>query len=788
MHDSLERTRPTLPPACAVERPRVVEALWRATQRTVTLVAAPIGYGKSRAAADALAGVPLRNIPDDATSLADVALAVAEAVAADAPGLHLAFAACARRAFASREPGNVFAAWLAEYIRGRAQTVAIDDLDAALRLPDVSPFLTTLVARAKADVRWILITRELGSLPVARWLAEGIATVPVDEGVLALRPDELRLYTDARSVDRSALAGVEPRPATVALACDLLVSGASRREVAAHARSLKELAGLAFAEASADERHLLALAAHLVTIDDTLVAALPLARAGDLLERVRERLPSAIGATGLASWFRSSIRDRIADDPRYAQVAAEAVVAYESAGRPLDALRLALRSDDLATVGAIVTRHGERFLDSGTPPVVAAALSRLDLNVENAPVLAMQAIVEGQRGRHDTSEAYFVGALRHATGAVRTTIVHRFALELSRRGRPDAVTLLEEHLASSQEPAQTLGPLRSTLATAYAMGDRHADAKVQIDAADAAQDLGADLNVQARMAHQRAFVALRRGDATEARTSAERAIALGEEAGAYDVASRAHTVLYELAYDADDSVASLAALEGVAHFASLAGETGLRTFALLGAYDLQANDGDEDAMRRIEEALADFDMIEAPEGTLRALLPGRALAHAWRASFDRAYRMLSGSAAGEQNPGQRAIRYAEIARYAAAAGLGSEAREAIAAADSELHQVTESARRDRVLASLALAAVLLGDDEGALRRLLATIAGERGRRTTVLLDAVALYRLRAQGEATAQELVEVLDRARDRGFGGFARLIEALPRRPLGTSAAPGRR
>ncbi len=429
-----------------------------------------------------------------------------------------------------------------------------------------------------------------------------------------------------------------------------------------------------------------------------------------------------------------------------------------------------------------MARHGERFLAAGTQPAVVAALARLELPDESAPVLAMRAALEAQDGRHDTAEAHFTAALARAEGPLRTTIVHRYALELLRRGRGGAVELLETHLAGSGDDPTALAPLYATLGTAYALAERHDEARRAIEHGLASAPAELDPAARARMEHQQAFVTLRRGDAEEAEATAYRAIGLAQAAGAYDVAARAHTVLYELAYDADDPFGALAALEGVAHYAALAGETSLRTFALLGAYDLEAARGDEDGMRRIEEALADFDLSESPEGAQRALLPGRALAAAWRGDFAQAYRLVAGTALGEADTGPRAIRQAEIARYAAAAGLAIEAREAIAAAENELHQVSESARRDRVRASLALAFVLLGDDAAAVRALPATLSGASARRTAVLLDAVALYRLRGLGRVGAPALLEVLDRAREHGFGGFARFVEALPRRP---AAAP---
>lgn len=762
-----------------MDRPRVVEAVRRAAARPVTLVSAPIGYGKSRAVAEAFEGVPIHRAPADAASLADVALAFADAIASGMRGIHLAFSTCARRAYAASEPWSVFASWLAEPARAHTQPLVVDDCERVLSVPGVPAFLDALVTRSASSARWVLVTRTTATLPVTRWHAEGIATVAIDDGVLALRPEEVTRYAELRDVERGALVGVEPRPATVALACDLLHAGSARRDVTAHGGVLRTLVELVFADADPTERRLLALAARLARLDDVLLSALPVTAARSVHATLRARLPSAFEGLAFATWFRSAILARSVGDPARSELDAEAIDTYERAGRPLDALRLALQSGDLSEVAAIVARHGERFLDAGTPPAVVVALAQLDLSRDDVPMLAMRGIVETQQNLHEPAEAHFEAAIARASGGLRATIVHRYALELIRRGRLNAIPLLEREVATGDADPVALAPLRATLATAYAIADRHRDAELTIARSAVEEPRVADEAVRARMVHQRAFVALKRGDVDEARNAAYGAIALAESSGTYDVAARAHTVLYELAYDADDPAGALAALEGVAHYAALAGEAPLRTFALLGAYDLEATRGDEDAMRRIEEALSDFEVDESREGATRALLAGRALGRAWRGDALGAYELLAGTALGESEAGMRAVRWAEIACYAAAAGLAIEAREAIASAVSDLHQVSESARRDRVVASLALAHVLLGEDASAARLLPNRPAGPAARRTAILLDAVSAYRARTLGRVGATALLEVLERVRERGFGGFARFVQSLPRRPV---------
>ncbi len=163
---------------------------------------------------------------------------------------------------------------------------------------------------------------------------------------------------------------------------------------------------------------MLAIASELDALDAPLIDALPLAGAGGMLDALRSRMPSAFEGMRVASWFRSSLRKRIAGGAESLGAVRDAVATYEDAQRPLEALRLALRADDAESAAAIVARHARAFLDAGTPHAVGAALGRLDAATDDPAVTAMRAIVEAQHGRSDTAEAYFRRALGVGGGDV----------------------------------------------------------------------------------------------------------------------------------------------------------------------------------------------------------------------------------------------------------------------------------------------------------------------------------------------------------------------------------
>lgn len=628
VNDSLADLGVPVRAAGAIERGRVAEALRRAMRHPVTLIAAPAGFGKSAAVA-ALTDATVCRLPPIPGTLAEVAHALARAFAPSRGGLDVATAATLRAA-GSGDPAPALAAWLAE-LAAPGATIVLDDLDDALAVPSAAAAIAGLVERTARDVRWVLAARSPDAFPLARWMADGLVAVPIDEAVLGLQPDEVRRLLAARGVERAALPNVEMRLATVALCCDLVAAGTARRAVASHARSLRHAAQLAFDGAGEDERRLLAFAVHLPCLSAGALGLLPVDGAPSAYAHLRRRLPAALGPAAIATWFRAELRDRVAGDPRYAAVPAEAREVWA---------RLAARP--------------------------------------------------------------------------------------------------------ASEP--------------------------QRDAA--------------REELHRAAAALASGRADDADAAARRAVALAEEGDAYDVAAQAFATLLELARDAGEPAAELGALEQLERLAGLAGEHDLRAAALGRAHALLAERGEAEGMERAQTRLA-FVAPAAAERAARAMLAGRALALAWDSDFASAHALLAGTAAGETEAAGRALRAAEIALYAAATDLRAESNDAAAAAEGDLYQVTESAVRDRVLASLALAATLSGDDAAALRRLPRTPAGESSRRTAVLLDAVVAYRRRAHGQGSPAEQAAALERARSRGFGGFARLIEALEHGPRGGAAAP---
>jgi len=195
-------------------------------------------------------------------------------------------------------------------------------------------------------------------------------------------------------------------------------------------------------------------------------------------------------------------------------------------------------------------------------------------------------------------------------------------------------------------------------------------------------------------------------------------------------------------------------------------------YALAAAYELQVERGDLVAIERLERDLREFDVHYGASAALEGLIPSRALVEAWRGAFDSAYEILAPSGPHQTPAGREALRWAEIALYAGAAGLRDAAADALQRFDDAFgrdEDATDHAVRGAILARLA--AELAG--RPAPQRVVVTPAGRLGTLARAV-DAVVAQR---RGEAGATTLLGALeDLGRDE-LAGMAKLFAALPGR-----------
>ncbi|HTD32664.1 MAG TPA: hypothetical protein VK665_03305, partial [Candidatus Elarobacter sp.] len=447
-----------------------------------------------------------------------------------------------------------------------------------------------------------------------------------------------------------------------------------------------------------------------------------------------------------------------------------AVDALLAEGRVRDALELACRARLTERVRELLCAHGLELEDRGDADAVDAALDLLP-DDDHAVIILLRAIREVRLGRSDTSEAWFRHAISRAESrAVSAEAAYRLGREIVRRERSDAVELLEPFAHDDALGIAQRCAIRSVLAEAYLVARRIDDCRAALDAALAEADR-LDVAARAHLFARAAYVDLYAGDRASAREYALAGAALAEDAHLYTVGIGAYSVLYNLAYEDAGPTESLVYLERLAECAIRTGNVDFHLYAVVAAYEAHVELGDVEAIERIEHDLRAFDLHYGAASALQGVLPSRALVAAWSGAFASAYDLLAPSGVQQQNdPDREALRWAEIALYAAAARMHEAAHDALCRFEDAFARdggSTPYALRGALLA--ALAASLAGFEPawpeqipgtgriGALARAVRAVAGSQ-----------------ASGGCGAA-LLDVFDDLRRHELGGFAKLFAALP-------------
>ena len=678
--------------------------------------------------------------------------------------------------------------WLREHLAGVETTVVVDDLEALADEPRLVAFLRGLVDATIPRLRWILIGRDAAAFPVARWLASGIADLPVDDDDLRIERDELRaavaeagLPLRAGAVDALGAATLRS-PLRLVLA---LSGHADDGEGTEHLRARLVDAVLAARDEPAREQFY--EAALLARFDATLLRALDHDADATIAALRDAGFVYADGAYAFAfdPPFREELLARIdvLEPARRDALHVRAAAALAAHGRWSEAVALYRRAGAHEQLATALDARGFLALDLGEVVAVRRALAVLpeDVAARHPVTLGMKATLASLDERFDVAEAWFRMAIDAAADDddARRAIVVRYGLDLVRRGRGDVVALLEAEVAREGAGTAFAAELWGVLATAYVGAHRPDDAhRAARNALTRLRDV-ADDGVRARILHQAAYVALNSGDHGAAKQLAQRAYESAEAAYLYDLAARALSVLHNVAIFHDDDVpAGRLALAKLGEAGRKAGSTTLRLYATLNAYGLEVDAGDTAAIERLDGELRDLQIFLTPMAS-EALLPAQALRAAWDGRFEYAYQLLAPSAEKLFDDERTAYRWAEVAVYAAAAGRRSESDAAIRHARENLRRADPADRLgQRARAYLALAEVLQSHQGRANRALaeLKPVARRAGPRFAALLDAIRALHVRwTTGWHGKPALADALDHLETVDLGGVGRFIGALP-------------
>jgi len=439
--------------------------------------------------------------------------------------------------------------------------------------------------------------------------------------------------------------------------------------------------------------------------------------------------------------------------------------------RVREALELACAAALTDRVAALLREYGLTLEDHGEFEAVDAALDALPDDIDDGAVTILRALREARLGRTDTSEAWFRQAMRAATSRAQSAVAaYRLGRELVRRERADAVELLEPYAHDDALDLAYRCAVGSVLAEAYLVARRPGDALAALRAA-LAHASALDVAARAHLLARASYIEFYAGERAAAREHAVMGARLADEASLYVVAFGAYSVLYNIAYEDGGPSRALEYVDRLAECAIRSGNVDFHLYALVAAYELEVERGNVAAIERLERDLGEFEVQYGAASAVQALLPSRALMKAWSGAFASAYELLASTGSQQDaDPDRDALRWAEIAVYAAAAGMPGAARGALQSFDTAFAAIgtaTPHALRGAVLARLATALVGGSGVEPA--------AVHGAPRLRSLAAAVQTAIARRRGTATAAEFLSALGELRRHELGGYAKLLAALP-------------
>ncbi len=778
----------TAPSSLVFPRDRLFLRLDAVRRAPIALVVASAETGKSTAvraylAARGVAHVRVGHQPEFLRGLVDAFGGVAPAMRSSVSGALGRFAA-------GDEDGTVLS-WLCEHLAGVATTVVVDELELIAADPRSVALLRGLIDATVPRLRWILVGRDAAAFPVARWLAGSLTDLPVDDDDLRIELAEARAAAASAglALDELLLAKLHRAAGGSPLRLAVALTSGSADEDESHGELYDRLAAAALGAQDERTHQRWCEAALVGRFDAALLRAID---PGADAEATLAALTAAgfvyadeDGTHAFHEPFRERLLAHLQALPRARREAsyARAAAALEANGRWPEAVALRMRAPDGERIASALDARGFRAIDSGEIATVREALEAVPDEILNRhPIaLAMRALVASLDESYDLSEAWFRMAIDAASESVRRSIVVRYGLDLVRRGRTDVIELLEAEAArgGAAEGDDYAAELYGLLGTAYVGARRLDDARAAERRALSRLHEVSDVGVRARILHQAAYVALNDGDYVAAKDLAERAYETAESAYLYDLAARALSVLHNVAVFYDDDLPggrrALAKLDGAAR---KAGSTTLRLYAVLNAYGLEVDAGDNEEIARLDGELRELRIFLTPMAS-EALLPAQALRAAWDGRFEHAYGLLAPSAEKLFDDDRTAYRWAEVAVYAAAAGKRSESAAAIRRCRDTLRKADPADRlMFRARAYLALAEILLAHDGRARSALaeLRVLARRGGPRFAALVEAVrGLYLRWTTGWHGAPPLAEALENLERLDLGGVARFFGALP-------------
>jgi tetratricopeptide (TPR) repeat protein len=767
----------------------LIERLRLATQSPLCVIDAPVGFGKSTLLAQFLEVHPREHIfydvAPDAT-LAQLARGFADVLNTRNSGARLSFASAYDRAAQSKQPSIHLARWLIEHLRDISTTIIVDGINDASDDPIAMDFVARLVDGTYPHIRWIVATRSSAFLRIPSWMAHGVMERSIDVNELRFDSAEGSLLAKSYGLDSSP--NLEPPIGGWAAGIDFalnrsLVLNSAAAPVAEG--DYESLAADMFTALPPTTQNILLATCLLAQIDIQIASEVAAVDVGPLFIELIAVFPWMFSLTNgtlryhdrFKSFLVKSLTERM---PDLSSTAARLAGALYAHGHVAQALILLTRFSRSSLITTIIESHGLDLIERGHAEVVEAALAASDRASDTNPhVMSARAMLDSRLGRTDTAEAWYRLALDALKGDPRRgDIAYRYAHQLVHSYRTDWIELLKPYIDDADLSDDVRAMRASLLAQGYSIAGSHSLAHDALSRAFTSADKSDSASTHATVNGRAAFIAFNEGDAATAKEYASKATDIAIANGLYEVATSSCSILYVIALDLEDDADE--ASEYLVHLADYSIKSGnirQNLWALTERYSLLTERGDESAASRIWTSLRSFDIDYLSPTFADSLLPNEALSAAWRGHFSHAHALLRPSVQGQVDSERRALRWAELAFYAAVAGLEDEVNLEITNASDELRQVAEITPRSiRAELILGLALLLTNQSKAVTETITRIRAGgiqtSRIQALTEVLDAFLYWwNTNERPEAFSRSLLQL----ETVGFGGIVRAIESIP-------------
>jgi hypothetical protein len=445
---------------------------------------------------------------------------------------------------------------------------------------------------------------------------------------------------------------------------------------------------------------------------------------------------------------------------------------------------------------SILERYGLTLLDH--EPVhgsVAFALQSLpDEVVQVSPVAAgIFGAMTARVGFGDVAESWFQNSLNMEgiSQALRHQIGFRYALEVIRRERGDAIDLIGP-LYEELESDPALDPdLRALVRIARAVVATHhhndAEATFYLNQAIEADTLAYDDATHARVHHGAAYVLIRLGMPEMAIQLADKAIEFAVRDGFYDLAAWCVSIRQQLALNLQhDAPLALTYLRRLELYAWLSEDARMMVVAALGVFWIALEIGDMKLMTLAQNNIDRHDAVDdyMQKQIRQSLIPGSAYKQAWKGKYEEAAHLVELYAPLLQPGHSQAFRWSELAMFFASSyslsgdrSMRTKAYEALKHVRTQLNQPNTPVEHENdVLFRTAIAALAI-EKFDLIRDIMSIMQNSTlfDKRVHVMLEALDVMIDYWHNGGVSSDIASALEKLKDNNMGNMYRVIGGLP-------------